>query len=98
MRKAFGTFITQSGQIKELLMPTNGRNIVENLTKGNRYTIVYKLGGGTDKVKCIYEDHTDYYKSLLVRDLFRKNKMNENVQLAIPIENILEIHAGGIDL
>lgn len=98
MRKAFATYMTQSGQVKELFMPTNGRNIVENLSKGNKYTILYKLGNRTGKVKCLYEDHTEFYKSLLVRDLERKNRFNEYIQMAIPTENVLEIHAGIVDL
>ena len=94
MRKVIATYMTQNGQTKEIFMPTNGRNVVDNLTRGRIYTLVYKLGERSAIVSGIYEDHTDYYKSLLFRDLSRKNKSDEFVQMAIPTENIHEVHVG----
>lgn len=96
MRKAFGKYITQSGLIKELFMPTNGRNIVDQLTKGNVYTILYRLGNRQARVTAIYEDTTDYYKSLLVRDLSRRNSIGEFVQMAIPTENVIQIQLDSV--
>lgn len=98
MRKVATTITAQSGIKKDILFPTNGRNIIDNLVQSGVYTFVYRLGNSQASVSGMYENHTDYYKSLLVRDLSRKNRMNEYVQMCIPTENIKEIHEGVVTL
>lgn len=94
MRKIASIYTLNSGGKKSILVPTNGKEMAEGLKQSAVYTFFYKLGMGQGQVTGMYEGHTDYYKSLLVRDLSRKNRSGEYVQMCIPTENIHHISDG----
>lgn len=98
MRKVASVITLSSGIKKDILFPTNGRTMTEALVQSAIYTFVYRLGNSTSTISGMYEGHTDYYKSLLIRDLSRKNQINEYVQVCIPTENVKEIHDGIVTL